>query len=379
MPSEVNSSADISVRLDFAQKLAWLRLIRTENVGPVTFRQLINRFGSAEAALEALPRLGAKGGANSLRIPTQLEAEDEIERLERVGGRLVALSEPDYPPLLRFVHGPPPLLSVIGGSDMNLGKCVSMVGARNASAAGRRAAQTFAADLGHQGYVVVSGLARGIDAAAHQGALETGTVAVFAGGVDHIYPFENRDLAEAIVDKGGMLLSEMALSAEPRARDFPRRNRIVAGMSGGTLVVEAAKRSGSLITARLALEADREVFAVPGSPLDPRAEGGNQLIRQGATLVTCVEDIVQELQQMRPLQARLFEDEVDYSDAAGAAAEPDQDDRERLLNALSVTPTSVDDLIEATDIAAPALQIILLELDLAGRIEQSAGQLVALR
>lgn len=375
----MDQSAPMEGRLAFDQKIAWLRLIRTENVGPVTFRQLINRFGSADAALGALPRLGTKGGATSLRIPTQMQAEEELERLDQIGGRLVALSEPDYPPLLKFVHGPPPLISVIGGRELDLSKCVSIVGARNASAAGRRAAQTFAADLGAAGYVVVSGLARGIDAAAHHGALRTGTVAVFAGGVDHIYPYENRELAQAIVDNGGLLLSEMPLSAEPRARDFPRRNRLVAGISGGTLVVEAAKRSGSLITARLALEADREVFAVPGSPLDPRAEGGNQLIRQGATLVTSVDDIIEELVQMRPVQPRLFEDEVDFSDARDAAVEPGQDDRERLLDALSVTPTSFDDLIEATGIDAPALQVILLELDLGGRIERSAGQLVALR
>ncbi len=375
----MNAPEHQPVRLDWAQKTAWLRLIRTENVGPVTFRQLVNRFGSAEAALEELPVLGARGGARSLRIPSQTEAEDEFDRLERMGGRLIALSEPEYPPLLRFVHGPPPLLSVIGGTDLNLEKCVSIVGARNASAAGRRAARTFAADLGREGYVVVSGLARGIDTAAHQGALETGTVAVFAGGVDHIYPFENMELAQQIINAGGLILSEMPLSTEPRARDFPRRNRIVAGMSGGTLVVEAAKRSGSLITARLALEADREVFAVPGSPLDPRAEGGNQLIRQGATLVTSVQDIIEELVQMRPPQARLFEDEPEFPSHHEGEQQPAQDDRERVLEALSVTPTGVDDLIEATGVTAPALQIILLELDLAGRIERTAGQLVALR
>lgn len=375
----MNAPESPQVRLDRAQKIAWLRLIRTENVGPVTFRQLVNRFGSAEAALEELPVLGARGGAQSLRIPPLAEAEDEIERLERIGGRLIALSEPDYPPLLRFVHGPPPLLSVIGGTGLNLEKCVSIVGARNASAAGRRAASTFAADLGREGYVVVSGLARGIDTAAHQGALQTGTVAVFAGGVDHIYPFENMGLAQQIVEAGGLILSEMPLSAEPRARDFPRRNRIVAGMSGGTLVVEAAKRSGSLITARLALEAGREVFAVPGSPLDPRAEGGNQLIRQGATLVTSVQDIVEELVQMRPPQAQLFEDEPEFPLSQEGSHQPVQDDRERVLEALSVTPTAFDDLIEATGVTAPALQIILLELDLAGRIERTAGQLVALR
>lgn len=367
------------VELSAGQRIDWLRLIRTDNVGPVTFRQLLNRFGSAEAALDALPELTAKGGRVQVRIPTQAQAEQELERLAAVGGRLIALSEKAYPPLLRFVHGPPPLLSVIGGDQLGLTKCISIVGARNASAAGRRLAANIADELGRAGIVVVSGLARGIDTSAHEGALSSGTVAVFAGGVDHIYPHENISLAHALVEHGGMLVSEMPFGTEPRARDFPRRNRLVAGMSLGTLVVEAAKRSGSLITARLALEQDREVFAIPGSPLDPRSEGTNQLIRQGATLVTGIADILLELEQMRPVQPALLEPDLGYEEDLDATLEPDDSDRNRLLNVLSVTPTSMDDLIAASGVSASAMQTILLELDLAGRIERSAGQLIALR
>lgn len=366
------------VELTEDQRIGWLRLIRTENVGPVSFQQLLNRYGSAEAALDALPRLVQRGGAAPQRIASRQDAEDELARLRALGGRMVALGEANYPPLLRFVHGPPPLLSVIGGEQLDLGKCVSIVGARNASAAGRKLASKIADDLGRQGWIVVSGLARGIDTAAHEGALSSGTVAVFAGGIDYVYPHENISLSQAIVDQGGMLVSEVAYGVEPRARDFPRRNRIVAGMSGGTLVVEAAKRSGSLITARMALEQNREVFAVPGSPLDPRSEGTNELIRQGAMLVTGAADIVEELDRMKPLEPSLLETELDMPGPAAADDEPDQSDRDRLLNALSMTPTSMDDLIAASGLSVHMAQTILLELDLAGRIERSSGQLIAL-
>lgn len=362
-----------------SQRVSWLRLIRSDNVGPSTFRRLINRFGSAEAALDALPALAHRGGGRHIRIATPAEAADEIARIEAIGARLVAISEDGYPPHLRHVAGPPPLLTVMGtGALANL-RAVGIVGARNASAAGRRMAQILARDLGQQGYAVVSGLARGIDAAAHHAALDTGTIAVMAGGLDRIYPTENIDLAHAIVENHGALVTEMPLGWEPRARDFPRRNRLVSGISLGVVVVEAAKRSGSLITARLALEQDREVFAVPGSPLDPRAEGGNTLIQQGAKLVTCARDIVNELTHADPTRLPLFEDEDDEEkSAATLTAEPTPTDRSRLLEALSHAPTAIDVLIQATGLSAPILQILLLELELAGRIERS-GQLIALR
>lgn len=364
-------------RLTPRQRVDWLRLIRTENVGPQTFRQLINRFGSADAALGALPDLVTRNGALPPSIPTAPEAEGEIARAEKLGARFVAISEPDYPPHLRHIHGPPPLIAVMGGDIVASEKTVGIVGARNASAAGRRMAQVLARELGEAGYVVVSGLARGIDAAAHEAALHGGTIAVMAGGLDRLYPDDNKPLAQAILDQGGALVSEMPFGWEARARDFPRRNRLVAGLSLGVVIVEAAKRSGSLITARLALEQNREVFAVPGSPLDPRAEGGNALIRQGATLVTCAADIIDDLMRAQPLQSDLFEtDEQDQP--LSALPDPTGDERTLLLDALSPTPVAIDTLVQMTGLNAGTVQILLLELDLAGRIERSGGQLVAL-
>ncbi len=361
------------------QRLAWLRLIRTENVGPQSFRQLVNREGSAEAALEALPRIVNRLGI-SPRIYSAAEAEDEIAGLEKLGGRFVASCEPGYPPLLHHIHGPPPIVSVIGGKTLALSRTVAMVGARNASSAGQKLTRMLASEVGAAGYVVVSGLARGIDAAAHKAALSTGTVAVLAGGLDRIYPEENIPLAEEIVDHGGMLLSEMPLGWEPRARDFPRRNRLVSGLSLGVVVVEAARRSGSLITARLALEQNREVFAVPGSPLDQRAEGGNSLIQQGARLVLSAADIVEALRESDPSRLPLLEPEWDSeAEVSLVEAEPDASDRARLLEALSFTPVAVDDLIKSTGLPAGTAQTLLLVLDLEGRIEWSSGQLVALR
>lgn len=236
----------------------------------------------------------------------------------------------------------------------------------------------LARELGEAGYAVVSGLARGIDAAAHEAALRGGTIAVLAGGLDQLYPDENKPLAQAIIDQGGALVSEMPFGWEARARDFPRRNRLVAGISLGVVIVEAAKRSGSLITARLALEQNREVFAAPGSPLDPRAEGGNALIRQGATLITSAADILDDLAQARPQQSDLFEG-GDEADALIGAPDPTSDERSMLLDALSPTPIAIDTLVQTCGLPASTVQILLLELDLAGKIERSGGQLVALR
>ena len=360
-----------------AQRVAWLRLIRTENVGPQTFRQLVNREGSAEAALAALPGINQRIGRPS-RIPSVSEAEDEIAALDRLGGRLVGSGEPDYPPLLLHISGAPPLLSVIGGQNLDLLRTVGIVGARNASSAGQKMTCILAQDLGDAGYTVVSGLARGIDAAAHRASLRTGTVAVLAGGMDHIYPDENIPLAQEIVANDGMLVSEMPLGWEPRARDFPRRNRLVSGMSLGIVVVEAAKRSGSLITARLALEQNRDVFAVPGSPLDPRAEGGNALIQQGARLITSAADIIEVVSTADPGRETLFEPDW-LPDAEFVDEPPTAGDREKLLAALSVTPIPVDELIANLALPVAKMQTLMLELDLDGRIEWSSGQLVALR
>ena len=362
-----------------AQRTAWLRLIRTENVGPVTFRQLMNRFGSAEAAIDALPGLLKRTGANP-RIATQMQAEDEIAGLERYGARLVATGEADYPDLLNYIPASPPLITLAGGENLDWARTVGIVGARNASSAGIKMTRTLALDLGEAGYTVVSGLARGIDTAAHQASLTTGTVAVLAGGFDKIYPDENIPLAHDILDNGGALLTEMPLGWEPRARDFPRRNRLVSGLSLGIVVVEAAKRSGSLITARLALEQNRDVFAVPGSPLDPRAEGGNALIQQGAKLITNAADIIESLGSADPARNALFDPDWEPDFTESEPVEPPTDsDKARLLSALSTTPVEVDEIIRQTGLSVGAIQILLLELDLAGQIEWSSGQLVALR
>lgn len=358
-----------------SQKIAWLRLIRTPNVGPRTFRQLINRSGSAEAAIADLPALARRIGVGTA-IPSVAEAEDEIAALQKLGGRLVASGEPDYPPLLAHIDAAPPLLSIMGGERLDLKRTVAIVGARNASAAGKRMTGMLARDLGEHGITVVSGLARGIDASAHAASLATGTLAALAGGMDQIYPAENVPLAQSIVEHGGMLLTEMPLGWQPRAQDFPRRNRLVSGASLGVVVVEAARRSGSLITARLALEQDRDVFAVPGSPMDQRSEGANHLIQQGARLVTNAQDIIDALGHGQPARSLLLE--PDWApDMPVDDADPTAGERERLLEALSPTPTSVDTLVAASGLAVPVVQMLLLELDIAGRIEWS-GQLVAL-
>ncbi|MDR3497064.1 MAG: DNA-processing protein DprA [Ancalomicrobiaceae bacterium] len=380
--------------LSEAQRRAWLRLIRSENVGPVTFRALVNHFGSADRALDALPELARRGGARSrIRIAGNDEIDRELEAAHRLGARFVALGEPGYPRYLRAIEGPPPLLAVQGGvGRLGLGSrppglfdpglfdrpTVAIVGARNASLAGRKFAGILASGAGEAGYVVVSGLARGIDAAAHQAAVSTGTIGVLAGGLDKLYPPEHAGLAADIVAKAGALVSEMPFGWEPRARDFPRRNRLISGMALGVVVVEAAARSGSLHTARFAAEQGRDVFAVPGSPLDPRAEGCNELIRSGATLIASPEHLIEALKPMA-------EWEPPDASASEPSYEPDDDgardmDRARTLvgEALGFTPTPIDDIIRATGLRPAVVQLILLELDLAGRLERHGSGLVGL-
>ncbi len=368
--------------------ISWLRLIRSSNVGPTTFRQLINRFGSADAALDILPELTLRGGAKSVpKIYSIEQAQDEIEQLDSIGARLVSISDADYPFLLKHIHSPPPLIAMRGQLSRNDNKTIAIIGARNASAAGRKLALTIAAELGEQNYLVASGLARGIDFAAHNGAMNTGTIAVFAGGIDQVYPKENAALAEEIIEHGGAHISEMAFGSMPRAKDFPRRNRLVSGMSRGVLVIEAALRSGSLITARYGLEQNRDIFAIPGSPMDPRAAGTNKLIKDGAKLVTGASDILEEFElgENAPnlfMSEENIETDLRPKDLSGlgsqSQSEASASDHQTVLNALSITPVAIDDLIDATSLGAPIVQTILLELDLAGRIERSSGQLVAL-
>ncbi len=283
------------VKLTDGQRLEWLRLIRSENVGPRTFRALVNHYGSARAALDALPDLARRGGAQAPgRVYSVKEAEQEIVLARRMGAQFIALGERDYPARLRMIDDAPPLIAVRGNAGVLLEPMIAIVGSRNASAAGAKFASQIARELGEAGFVTVSGLARGIDAAAHRASLATGTFAVLAGGQDKIYPPEHVELLQQIIEHGAAI-SEMPFGWEPRARDFPRRNRLISGLSLGVVVIEAARRSGSLITARMANEQGREVFAVPGSPLDPRCEGTNGLLKQGATLVTETQDVLSVL------------------------------------------------------------------------------------
>ena len=362
------------------QRLNWLRLIRTENVGPASFRALINRFGSAEAALAALPELAAAGGAaRPARIAPEAQCAAEMEVARRHGARFVAIGEPDYPPLLRAMELPPPLVAIKGDAGLFAAPAAAVVGARNASAGGARMARLLAAGLGQAGFVVVSGLARGIDTAAHEAALPTGTVAVFAGGLDRPYPPENVALAQRIAEEG-VLISEMPFGWEPRARDFPRRNRLIAGLSLGLVAVEAARRSGSLISARLANEMGRLVFAVPGSPLDPRAAGTNGLIREGATLVTEARDMIEALEplvsggKLRAMHQGVEEEEANLA----AAPPPAEGERALVIAALGPAPVQADELLRHTGLHPAQLAMVLLELDLAGRLERRPGGAVCL-
>lgn len=365
-------------RLNDRQRLHWLRLIRTPNIGPATFRELINRFGSAETAIEMLPQLARAGGGSRIpRVPSAAQAMAEMATAAEADARFVALGEPGYPPLLAHIEHPPPLLAVRGEPGVLSLPAVSIVGARNASIAGVKMALALSAELGRAGYAVVSGLARGIDTAAHRGALPTGTVAVLAGGLDRPYPPENLDLLESIVSRGGAVVSEMPFGWEPRAQDFPRRNRLIAGLGLGLVVVEAAKRSGSLISARLAGEMGRLVFAVPGSPLDPRAGGSNALLKQGATLVTEWQDVANELAPLlgRPQNPHTpLEEPTDFV----AAPAPADKDRAAVVEALGPAPVEPDDIVRHTGLHPAQVMTVLLELDLAGRLERHSGGAVSL-
>ncbi len=394
-----------------AQRLDWLRLIRSESVGPKTFRVLLRRFGSAGAALEALPGLAAERG-RTLKIPTRADCEREIDSVRAFDARLIALGEPGYPPALGMIDAPPPLICARGRVDALKRPMVAIVGSRNASAAGLAFCERLTRDLGAAGFVVVSGLARGIDARAHRTAVSTGTIAALAGGLDRLYPAEHAALAEEILEHGAWV-SEMPMGWEPRGRDFPRRNRLVSGMALGLVVVEAARRSGSLISARFANEQGREVFAVPGSPLDPRAEGANGLLREGATLCTRAADVIDALSPLieRGTEAQWLKedgpgdatqslwDEMEFVDegraplseyvdeteeppsapavVAVARARPPSDPRRTIERLLGPTPTAIDDLARAANLPISEVRIVLLDLELEGRLERHGSSLVS--
>jgi len=351
--------------LSFTERRDWLRLIRTQNVGPVSFRDLINRYGDASAALDALPSLIRK---KKISPPTNDQVEAEMDYADKMGVRLICAIEPDYPAYLRALNPPPPVISVLGQMKVFQKPCVAIIGSRNASAIGQRFASSLATSLGRAGYTIVSGLARGIDAAAHQGSIETGTIAVLGGGVDHIYPRENSDLHSRITEIGAVV-SESPLGYRATARDFPRRNRIISGLSRGVVVIEAAERSGTLITARYALEQNREVMAAPGSPLDPRTKGCNRLIRQGAHLIESAEDVISVLETFRPID--LEEPGSSFQSIpfdAEQSGEKISEAISRIMILLSPTPTPRDDLIRLSGLPLPIVSAALLELELNGEI-----------
>lgn len=359
------------------ERVDWLRLIRTRNVGPATFTSLIAQFGSATRAIEALPDLARRGGARSaLSIAGKAEAEAELASATRLGARYIASCEPEYPPALAASDAPPPILCMKGALHLLRRPSLAIVGARNASAAGARMARDLAHALGQQEFLIASGLARGIDAAAHSGALESGTAAILAGGIDVIYPPQNAELHQRIGETG-VLICELPPGTQPQARHFPQRNRIISGISLGVIIIEAAPQSGSLITARYAGEQGREVFVVPGSPLDPRSRGGNALIRQGATLVQSADDVMEALQ---PLLRKSFSEPERTPILAVPVLEMRLIDKARpeILEMLGPTPVEIDELVRQSGLSAAAIAVLLLELDLAGRLERHPGQRVAL-
>jgi DNA processing protein len=362
--------------LNADQRIAWLRLARAPAVGPVAFTHLIRRYGSPEKALAALPRLSARGGSRAApAVPALAEAEAEIAAGEALGARLITALDPDFPAGLATLDPPPPLIWARGRPELLARPAVAIVGARIASAAGQRFARGLAGELGQAGYVVVSGMARGIDAAAHEGALATGTIAVLGGGVDDVYPPEHRGLYDRLA-REGCVVSESEIGRRAQARDFPRRNRIISGLSLGVVVVEAELRSGSLITARLAGEQGRDVFAVPGSPLDPRARGTNDLIRQGAVLCEGVEDVLRVLASPLGRTVRAGPPANAAAEAQGLDEEIDAL-RSRIEALLSPTPIARDELVRLTGAPAAAVYGALVELSLAGRAELGPGGLAA--
>lgn len=358
-----------------AERADWLRLSRSAGVGPITFFELLDRYGSAAAALEALPGLVKQSGASrQLVAPSTSQAAREIEAAARIGARFIAACEPDYPQALAAIPGPPPLICALGDIALAERPSIALVGARNASAVGRKMARDLAHDLGRLGYVVVSGLARGVDGEAHEAALATGTIAVIAGGIDQIYPPQHADLYNAVAERG-CIISEQPFGYVAQARDFPKRNRIISGLSLAVVVVEAAEKSGSLITARMALEQGREVMAVPGSPLDARAKGSNRLIKQGAALIETVDDILRAVSPLPP--PSLFEPEAEpFHDLHGGGIPVDI--LRSVREALSPTPTPVAEIVRASGAPHRLVLAALAELELAGEVITHVGGLASL-
>ncbi len=379
----MNDVGEGARQLSADERLDWLRLIRSENVGPIIFQQLLARYETAGAALTALPELARRGGRRQIKLCPVEAAAAELEAAAAIGALPLASCETAYPARLAALPDPPPLIYVRGDIDRLAQPAVAVVGARNASASAIRYTQGLARELGKTGLSVVSGLARGIDTAAHGGSLDSGTLAVLAGGADIVYPPENQDLYEAISERGAVI-SEMPPGTRPQARHFPRRNRLISGLALGVVVIEAAEKSGSLITARFALEQGREVFAVPGSPLDPRCRGSNRLIKQGAVLVQSAEDVIEVIGPMvqqpalweAPAQAKKGAPEPHQPCVAADAGS--ESERRRVIDLLSSTPIGVDDLIRLSELTPASVITILLELELAGRLDRHAGNQVSI-
>ena len=352
--------------LSQAEAFARIRLLRSPNVGPVSYRHLLHRFGSAESALDALPDLVQRGSA-AYQPASEESIAAEVQAVRAAGARYLFHDSPDYPPLLGEVEGAPPILTCRGDASLAQKPCVAIVGARNASAAAVKLARTFAGELAEAGFVVVSGLARGIDGAAHEASISGGTIGVIASGIEIAYPPEHAELQEAIATQG-LLLAEQPPGIEPLARHFPSRNRIIAGIAAGTLIVEAAPKSGSLITARLAGEAGREVMAVPGSPLDSRSQGCNQLIRDGATLVQRTEDVIELLTSFQGQPRSVLREAAIDWEPTDVSEDPAD-----IASLLTTAPVAVDELVRQSGASAGAVQLALLELELAGSLIRHAG------
>jgi DNA processing protein len=355
------------------EAFARIRLLRSPHVGPVTYLHLLQRFGNAITALEGLPDLGKRGGRSYRPIASE-KIEQEVVATRKAGAKYLFHDSPDYPALLRELESAPPILTWRGDLSLAAEPCVAIVGARNASAAAIKLSREFGAGLAAEGFAVVSGLARGIDGAAHEGSLPS-TIGVIASGIDIAYPPQHEALQQRIASEG-LLLAEQPPGTEPRGSHFPSRNRIIAGLAAGTIVVEAAPKSGSLITARLAGEAGREVMAIPGSPLDARSQGCNQLIREGAVLVQSVEDVVELLRSFDGTPRSSFREGrvFDYTpDDDLALAEPAD-----IASLLTTAPIAVDELIRQSGTSAASVQMALLELEIAGRLQRHAGGRVSL-
>lgn len=367
--------------LSLDEKIEWIRLSRTEPIGPITFFQLIQRYGNAKNALEMLPEISLKSSQKrKLKVYTDTEAHQELEAHRKIKAELVAFPEPDYPEILRHIPDPPPLISLLGNRSILKKQALAIVGARNASLNGCHFAKKLAIELGAYGYQIVSGLARGIDTATHQGALNSGTIAALAGGIDHIYPLENQDLYYKIAEQG-LLITESPFGTTPQASFFPRRNRIIAGLSLGVIIIEAAKQSGSLVTSRFALEQGREVFAVPGSPLDPRSYGANMLIRQGATLIQNADDVIFVVENLSKIKPDLKQLKKNHNSHENSFLNKENDTKiqQCILDLLSISPIGVDEIIRECHFSTAEVMLALLELELAGRIQRHPGSQISLK